>query len=87
MVFEISPEELESCMERWGMDTAAPLQRRMAEGWMRHLMEHKYYAQAVFLPYSILGVRGILGFFSTPQSTQLHAAGQERYFESSLVLR
>ena len=83
---EISAEELASWMERWGMDTNGPVergmeQRRLAERWMRHLKKHTYYAQAVLLPYNYLGVRGIMGFFSTPQSTQLYAAGQERYFE------
>ena len=47
------------CMPRWGMDPSDPEARRLAREWLAYVDDNRYYTQALFMPYSVDGVRGI----------------------------
>ena len=77
------PGQVHECMRRWRMDTTNAAVRFLAENWMLYLLnppeKDKYPAQAVFLNYihHLTMRQGMLGMFSTEESTQLLKMAQE----------
>ena len=47
-------------MPRWYMDPGDPEAFRLAREWLAYADDNRYYTQAIFMPYSVAGVRGIL---------------------------
>ena len=73
---------LQGCMRRWRMDSGNAAVRLLADNWMLYLLDpvkDKYPAQAVFLNYihHFTKRQGMLGMFSTEESTQLLKKVQE----------
>ena len=74
---------LVDCMRRWRMDSGNAAVRLLADNWMLYLLnppeKDKYPVQAVFLNYihHFTKRQGMLGMFSTEESTQLLKKVQE----------
>ena len=74
---------LADCMRRWRMDSGNAAVRLLADNWMLYLLDppekDKYPVQAVFLNYihHFTKRQGMLGMFSTEESTQLLKAVEE----------
>ena len=47
-------------MQQWGMDPRDPEAFALARQWMEYVDNNRYYTEAVFMPYSVNRVRGIL---------------------------
>ena len=49
-------------MQIWGMDPSDAFARGLARRWVEYVdhPEHRFYTQAIFVPYTFNGVRGIL---------------------------
>ena len=50
------------CMQVWGMDPSDADARTRAKRWLEYVdhPDHRFYTQAIFVPYTFNGVRGIL---------------------------